>query len=342
MSGSGSVYVSCLRSVVQAASALGVDRETLLRDADINADLLQVPGEIISVSRYLTLYRMAVERSGDPDFGLYVGHIIFVSSINLHLYMTAVCRDLREYFNMIPSTIRLRGDTGRVLIRAEGDYIRLEWHPSNESIRCWRPIVDEMLKSSAEIVNAISALPVPVLGAELAYPAPDDTRRLKQAFGSNLKFGSDVSCLYFSRESVRFPLVQLDVGLGDDFWAGPRHVLREPEQADPFLTDVRAAIRRALPNGSPSVDDLSEDIGISRRTLQRRLSAQGASFKQILQDVREEQSRRYLDDPRLAITEIALLLGYSDQASFSNAFKSWCGCAPTEYRLRSARRVSNH
>ncbi len=331
---SGSVFVACLRSIVQAASALGVDRDSLLRDADINPDLLRVPTEIVSVSRYLTLYRMAVERSDDPDFGLYVGHIMFVSSINLHLYMTAVCRNLREYFNMIPSTIRLRGDTGRILIRPEGDFIRLEWHPLNDTIRRWRPLVDEMLKSSADIVNAISALPVPVLGAELAYPAPDDTRGLKLAFGSNLKFGSEVSCLQFARESVRYPLVELEDGLRDDFWAGPRSVLREPEQADPFLVDVRAAIRRALPNGSPSVDDLAEDIGISRRTLQRRLNAQGASFKQILQGVREEQSRRYLDDPRLAITEIALLLGYSDQASFSNAFKTWCGCAPSEYRLR--------
>lgn len=339
---SGSVFVACLRSVVEAASALGVDRERLLRDADINPDLLRMPTEIISVSRYLTLYRLAVERSGDPDFGLYVGHIMFVSSINLHLYMTAVCRSLREYFNVIPSTIRLRGDTGRVLIRPEGEFIRLEWHPLNDTIRRWRPLADEMLKSSAEIVNAISALPVPVLGAELAYPAPDDTRGLKQAFGSNLKFGSEVSCLQFARESVRYPLVELDAGLRDDFWAGPRSVLREPEQADPFLVDVRAAIRRALPNGSPSVDDLAEDIGISRRTLQRRLSAQGASFKQILQGVREEQSRRYLDDPRLAITEIALLLGYSDQASFSNAFKSWCGCAPSEYRSRGGEPATGH
>ena len=335
MSAEGSVFVACARSVVQAAAALGVDRHSLLRDADINADLLQVSGEIVPLSKYMTLYRLAVERSGNPDLGLYVGHIIFVSGINLHLYMTTICRDLREYFNVIPSTLRLRGDTGRVLIRPEGYYIRLEWHPMTRELGTWRPLVDEMLKSSAEIVNAISALPVPVLGAEFTYPVPDDTRALKQAFGASLKFGCDVSCLYFSRESVRYPLVDLDVELGGDFWAGPRSVLQEPEAIDPFLRDVRAAIRRALPGGSLNVDDLAADIGISRRTLQRRLSNLGASFKQLLQDVREEQSRRYLDDPRLAITEIAMLLGYSDQASFSNAFKSWCGFAPSEYRQRA-------
>jgi len=92
-------------------------------------------------------------------------------------------------------------------------------------------------------------------------------------------------------------------------------------------------MRRALPGGGLTIDSLAYDLGVSRRTLQRRLSALDSSFKQLLQDVREELSLRYLDDPRLAITEIALLLGYSDQASFSNAFKAWRGCSPSEYRL---------
>lgn len=317
---------------MQAASALGVNVNQLLHDAGIKPELLRVPGQRIPVTRYLALYRLACERSGDPDIGLHVGHIIYFSGMNLHLYMTTICRSLKEYFNVIPSTIRLRGDTGRMLVRSQGEHIRLEWHPLHEETRCWRPLIDEMLKSSAEIVNAICALPVPVMAAEFSYAAPDDTRALKRAFGPNLKFGCEVSCLYFPREAVRYPLVDLDFELGRDFWTGPEFLFAEPDGVDPFLRDIRAAIRRALPGGGLTIDSLSLDLGISRRTLQRRLSKLDASFKRLLQDVREELSLRYLDDPRLAITEIALLLGYSDQASFSNAFKGWRGCSPTEYR----------
>jgi AraC-like DNA-binding protein len=334
MSG-GSVYVLCPKAVVQAASALGVDSAMLLHDAGISQDLLSAAAERIPLASYMDLYRMAAERSGDPDIGLYVGHIVYFTGMNLHLYMTTICRNLKEYFNVIPSTIRIRGDTGRVLIRPQGDFIRLEWHPLNEETATWRPLVDEMLKSSAEIVSAICALPVPVRAAEFSYPAPDDTRALKRTFGSNLKFGCDVSCLYFSREVVHYPLIDVGFELGADFWAGPRSVFDEPLTVDPFLRDTRIAIRRALPRGTLTIDSLALELNVSRRTLQRRLSALQSSFKTMLQDVREEQSRRYLDDPRLAVTEIALLLGYSDQASFSNAFKSWCGCAPTEYRQRS-------
>ena len=197
--GGSSVYVLCPKAVVQAASALGVDSAALLRDAGISQDLLSAPAERIPLANYMDLYRMAAERSGDPDIGLYVGHIIYFTGMNLHLYMTTICRNLKEYFNVIPSTIRIRGDTGRVLIRPQGEFIRLEWHPLSEETATWRPLVDEMLKSSAEIVSAICALPVPVRAAEFSYPAPDDTRALKRTFGSNLKFGCEVSCLYFSR-----------------------------------------------------------------------------------------------------------------------------------------------
>ena len=332
-SGAG-VTTPCLNAVLQAASALGVDSVQLLRDVGIRSDLLRAPGARIPLAQYLTVYRMAVERSGDPDIGLYVGRIIYFSGMNLHLYMTTICRNLKEYFNVIPSTIRLRGDTGRVLIRPQGDFIRLEWHPLNAETAAWRPLIDEMLKSSADIVNAICALPVPVRRAEFTYPAPADTRALARTFGPDLKFGCEVSCLYFPREVVRYPLIDVGFDPGGDFWEGARSVFEEPVNVAPFLHETRVAIRRALPGGGLTIDRLADELGISRRTLQRRLSAFGVSFKKVLQDVREEQSRRYLDDPRLAVTEIALLLGYSDQASFSNAFRAWCGCAPTEYRQR--------
>jgi AraC-like DNA-binding protein len=334
----GSVHALCPRAVVQAASALGVDSDALLHDAGMSADLLALPDERVPLSSYMALYRLALERSGDPDLGLHVGHIMYFSGLNLHLYMTTICRNLKEYFNVIPSTLRLRGDTGRVLIRPEGDYIRLEWHPLDERTARWRPLVDEMLKTATEIITAICALPVPVRAAEFTYPAPDDTRALKNAFGANLKFGCATSCLYFARESVRYPLIQPGFDLASNFWAGPARMFAATGDDDPFLRDTRAAIRRALPGNALTIDGLAADMGISRRTLQRRLNAHGSSFKRILQDVREQQSRRYLDDPRLAITEIALLLGYSDQASFSNAFKMWCGCAPSEYRQREQRR----
>lgn len=326
------VYVSCFNAVLQAASALGIDGDSLVEDVGIEPHLLATPGERLPVPVFIEFYERAQKQTENPDLGLYVGRLIYFLGLNLHLYMTTICRNLKEYLNVIPSTINLRGDLGRVIICPEDDFIRLEWHPLDSITAGMRCLSDEMLASSALIVGSICSLPVPVLRAEFSYPRPSDTRLLEECFCADLRFDRAVSCLYFSRKSLRYPLVRLDYELGVEFKATPRSLFNVGDTQDTFLGDIKTAIGRTLPSGQLSIDSLSSDLGISRRTLQRRLTARDSSFKQLLQDMREELSLRYLVDPRLGITEIAFLLGYSDQASFSNAFRGWRGCSPSEYR----------
>ena len=89
---------------------------------------------------------------------------------------------------------------------------------------------------------------------------------------------------------------------------------------------------RLLPEGELGIDAVAAELNISRRTLQRRLADRDTQFLQVVQDVRKALAQRYLGDKRLAITEIAFLLGYADQGSFSSAFKNWYGQSPSEYR----------
>ena len=67
---------------------------SLLRELSIRPERLKSQSERVPLEQYLELYRKALERTGDPDLGLYVGHIIFFSGMNLHLYMTTICRNL--------------------------------------------------------------------------------------------------------------------------------------------------------------------------------------------------------------------------------------------------------
>jgi len=326
------VYVACFNAVLQAAAALGADRNALITEVGFEAELLRFPSERLPVRQFLELYKHAHRRTANPDLGLNVGRVSYFLGLNLHLYMTTICRNLKEYLNVIPSVTNLRGDLGRVVIRPEGEFIRLEWHPVDPATHVLRSLSDEMLASSALIVGSICSLPVPVLRAEFSYPEPAQTAILQGTFCQDLSFDTAVSALYFSRDCLRYPLVSLDYELGVEFKAAPRSLFSAQGVEDSFLPDMKAAMRRALPSGQLTIDSLSGDLGISRRTLQRRLTSRDTSFKSLLQGLREELSRRYLLDPRLGITEISFLLGYSDQASFSNAFRAWRGCSPSEYR----------
>ncbi len=328
------VTVSAFNTVLQVAERFGVQRRELLAQAHLEPEWLRHRDDRLPVAVFLNLYSLAARHSGRDDIGIFVGRANYFTGLNLLLYMSTLCHSLREYLNLVPSILRLRGDIGVVAIERDGDFIRLEWRPLLEQTSDPRFLTDDILSSSAAIVNALCVDPIPVRRAHFTYPEPADREQLELAFGADLHFDQPVSCLYFDRSCLHAPVIKLDYEL-DESWTSALQDLFESESStDPFLHTVRQAVARFLPTAEVSIDSLATELGVSRRTLQRRLTDRDTHFMQVLAEVRAELAGRYLSDQRLGITEIAFLLGYSDLASFSTAFRGWYDCSPSEFRSR--------
>lgn len=95
---------------------------------------------------------------------------------------------------------------------------------------------------------------------------------------------------------------------------------------------VRAALLESLPSGLVSMDDVARKLAMSKRTLQRRIEAEGMSFQQIVKQTRESLARHYLEKTALPTAEIAFLLGFDELSSFYRAFRSWTGTTPDSVR----------
>lgn len=101
---------------------------------------------------------------------------------------------------------------------------------------------------------------------------------------------------------------------------------------DSFIASVRAHILDLLPSGGATSERVAERLGLSKRSLERRLADHGESFSRLVSDCRFRQAQHYLRDTQLPIYEIGRLLGYREASSFFRAFKSWCGLTPQEVR----------
>lgn len=116
------------------------------------------------------------------------------------------------------------------------------------------------------------------------------------------------------------------------------------EQTTPTLpAQVKWILRRLLSGSRPDVAMVAKELGMSERTLQRRITEEGTTFRVLLNDARREQVREYLADGAMEIAEVAFLLGYESQNSFYRAFRSWEGTTPAAWRSagsRSAKKVS--
>jgi len=150
--------------------------------------------------------------------------------------------------------------------------------------------------------------------------------------GCDVTFGADVDEVVFFGSAHRLPV------LGSDPYLN-RLLVRYCEEArshraggDSFQVNVENAIAPLLPHGKARASEIASRLGMSLRTLERRLAEEGLTFSTVLDKMRVDLSRRYLQDEDLPISKIAWLLGYTEVSAFNHAYKRWTGRTPREGR----------
>jgi AraC-like DNA-binding protein len=106
-------------------------------------------------------------------------------------------------------------------------------------------------------------------------------------------------------------------------------------QAPDLIERTRRAIGGRLRGGDPSLESVARELGMSERSLQRHLGELGYTYNALADEVREATARLYLEQPDIALAEIAYLLGFAEQSTFNRAFKRWTGCTPRQARLQA-------
>ena len=111
------------------------------------------------------------------------------------------------------------------------------------------------------------------------------------------------------------------------------------KKTSPLKVKVENVIAALLPHGEMHFDAVAVQLGMSGRTLARKLALEGHSFTEILEDLRLALARRYLAESEMSISEIAWLLGYSEVANFTHAFHRWTGTNPRTARAKARRSI---
>lgn len=115
--------------------------------------------------------------------------------------------------------------------------------------------------------------------------------------------------------------------------------LNELDAHATIADQVKMVVRRSLPSGRPEIVDVARQMGMSERTLQRRITEEGTSYRDLLDGARADMGRSLLADPTNGIDEVACLLGYQDTRSFYRAFRTWEGMTPARWRESHVQRL---
>lgn len=187
------------------------------------------------------------------------------------------------------------------------------------------------------ILSGVATTPPALLGIDFQHEAPPSTARLLAVFGLDirLRFSMPINKLHMPPRTFDLATNAPDLELAGVLKVHADQALAELPKTEDFEGQIRELLPNLLTQGQASIDQVATMLGYSRRTLQRRLGEKGMIFREIVELVRRELALQYIENRGLNLSEIGFLLGFSELAAFSRAFRRWNGKSPRAFRYGS-------
>jgi AraC-like DNA-binding protein len=315
--------------VLDQVRACGGDVEWLRRR------FLLADGEaVMSLARFRELIDAAAEQAGDPFLGVHLAESVPRGPLGLLEFASTSAPTLGEGLRRIERYIALVNDAVEITIVEVGGEAHLEQRIPGEP-ECLGRHTNEFFIAcvllQARLATGDAIVPTRVW---FAHRRPDDISVLVDRLGtSQLVFGCEHNGLALPRALLDLPLRSSDPALLQWLDDQGEAALRERTNSDDFLGRVRNALRAQLAGGTPIVAQTARALGMSARTLQRRLGMEHTTFHAIVESVRADLALYHLNAGDRRLSDIASLCGYSELSAFLRAFKRWTGHTPSELRV---------
>ncbi|MET0703607.1 MAG: AraC family transcriptional regulator ligand-binding domain-containing protein [Mycobacterium sp.] len=315
--------------------ALDTTWRTLLRDLDVRPadvlrragladDLFQQPSARLAPEDYYRLWHSVEVETGDPAFPVRMCESVGAESFSPPLFAALCSPDfvsaaqrIAQYKTLVAPLRFSVSDSGGVFA------VELSWldaPPPPTSL-----VLAELLfcVTLVRLGTREAVCPIEVTTTTLpATPAP-----YEKFLGARLQRGR-THRVAFATADATLPFLTSNEPLWAVFEPELRRRLADLETPATTAARVRAALLEALPSGLASMDTIARKLAVSRRTLQRRIEAEGTTYQQILDNTRTDLARHYLENTAVSVGEIAFLLGFSEPNSFYRAFRVWTGTTP--------------
>lgn len=330
------MYVSLLASATltlwRALEHYGHDSRALFIQAGLDPDALKQPGERYDFAAVKRLWELSVEATGDPNFGLKAGQHWHPSAAHALGYAWLASDTLREAFERLVRYFHVI-TTDREMVRLEDiakGYL-FHWDASDALHPVSDVEYDEGFAAVIKLCRISAGDHFAPLRIQMMRSIPADPDEFAAYFRSPIEYAAPRNSILLSKDDMESALPSANIQVARQCERVIDEYLHQLDR-DNVSAGVRAKLIEYLPSGSVSKEEVAAALNTSVRSMQRHLHDEGTSFKQLLDDTRRGLALQYIRDPRVSINEITYLLGYSEPANFSRAFKRWTGMSPSARR----------
>lgn len=301
----------------------------ILSDLELSCAIFDRSDTPLLYSDYYEFFERAAVVTGTRSIGLTFGNHNDVSTLGMFGEYITAAPDLLTGLQWTAANVRRDVSFSRQFLQDRGDEIRFGYWNRFQRAPFWQHAADIMICHMIGFLQSRLIEPFRVIRIEVSYPRGPWEQDLEDCFQAPIHYGCDADCIVFSRHLLSAPQ-RPPSPLARKITASDIEREKQSLPTD-FVSFMSELIYQRLLFGRTDVDSLGSKIGLGPRTIQRRLSEAGASYRALLEIERRKRAESLLKEQH-TVTEIANDLGYASHTQFLRAFGKWTGMTPGKYR----------
>ncbi len=325
-----------IASRIDFAGRQGANTSLLSQKAG-GADFLCREESTVDYTVYNRLLEQIVDQTGDDFFGLHFGESMNMTAAGLVAQITQTSEHVLQALQYACDFAQLACSSLPMRLEEKADawclYITPEPLWASDSPLAVRHTVEGTIVFTIKEFHELTRKKHFPLRIELPYDMPKDRTEYERLFQCPMSFGQKGISIYFDKGHITEKVVTSDYHLLRVLVAHAEERIAAIQRKGGFYEEVKTSVAHLIKPEFPSIEQVARHLHVSVRTLQRRLSEEGHTFKEIIESLRKEFAFAYLKRPELSINEIAYLLNYTDASAFIRSFKRWEHKTPNEFRM---------
>ena len=312
----------------------GADVNATFEQAELNPASLHDANARYPYRNMCRLWDLVIEVTGDQCFGLNTVKHFHPTSLHALGFAWLASRTLKEALERTERYSRIVTSAAEVTFKetTEGYIFRMDVSDASSS-RTAR--ADAGMATVFHLCRLSYGDEFVPIRTEMKHPAPNCYQRFTEFYGSRVLFDSKYNQFLFDKHHIEKNLPTANVELARTSESIVRDYLAKMDRDD-IVMQVKTKLTSNLSSGAITEKKMADLLHMSPRSLQRKLEAQQQTYRNLLDQTRQELALQYIQDTRLSIGEMTYLLGFSEASNFTRAFKRWTGQSPREYRKATA------
>ncbi|MGO9418420.1 AraC family transcriptional regulator [Roseiarcus sp.] len=275
----------------------------------------------------------AAEAMDDSAFGLHLAEEANPREAGLPFYIASAANDIGEALALFARYSRIVNEAMRIKLVRAPDGVVAEITFGDHSLHGAKQVTEFATAVILKGVREVAGRNIRPMHVSFAHGRNSDLRAFERYFRCPVEFGASRDQLAFSNETLALPLVTADPRLLETLRPICDAAAKERNTA---IGSLRAAVeketQKLLPHGKAKRHSVARSLGLSERTLTRKLADEGTTYEQISDQLRQSLALQYIKEQSVSLSQIAWLLGYEGPASFNRAFRRWTGRSPSVAR----------